>query len=367
MYDYLIVGAGLAGCVLAERLATQRNSKVLIVEKRSHVGGNAYDYRDTDGILLHAYGPHLFHTNDALVFQYLSQFTEWRFYQHKVLANVRGFLYPMPINRNTLIRFLRKTMFSDNDALQYLSKVQLKFPFLHNSEERVLSQVGRTLYHAFYENYTRKQWMQEAHTLDSGVCGRIPVRIDVDARYFNDTYQVVPKLGYTHMFNRLLEHRNIELALSTNYRSLDQAIRFNKVIYTGPIDEYFDYIHGRLPYRSVIFDHQTYNQEFVQPVAQINHCDNAVPYTRVSEWKHITGQMHEKTVLTYEYATVLGEQYYPIPTSENHTLYTLYKKDANKLRSVYFVGRLAEYRYYNMDQVVARALNLYESIISKEV
>lgn len=359
-FDVLVVGAGFAGSVMAERLASQHDMKVLVVDRRYHVGGNAYDEYDSDGTLVHRYGPHLFHTNDMNVVRYLSQFTEWRPYEHRVLAEHQGELFPIPINRTTISRFFGVALQTEEDARRFLEGRRIARTEIMNSEDVVVAKVGRELFEAFYRGYTRKQWNREPSELAPGVCGRIPVRYSLDDRYFTDLFQAVPLRGYAEMFLRMLSHANIVVKLGVNARDVMQQESFDRIVWTGPIDEYFEYIHGHLPYRSIRFEHHAQDAERVQPVAQINYSDHSVEYTRVCEWKHITGQQHEKTVLTREYPSSTGDPFYPIPSDHTQHMYKAYEAEARKLKNVTFAGRLAEYRYYNMDQVVARSLKAVE-------
>jgi UDP-galactopyranose mutase len=361
MFDYLVVGAGFAGTVVAERLARCVRAKVLLVERRNHVGGNAYDHHDDHGILIHRYGPHIFHTASRDVFTYLSQFTQWRSYQHRVLASVDGQLVPMPINLDTINR-LNNSNFDSNELVRYLGAIAETKRDCRNSEDVIVSKVGRELYEKFFRNYTRKQWGVDPAELDPAVTARIPVRTNRDDRYFTDAYQAMPLRGYTRMFERMLDHPNIKLMLNTDYREVQAAIPFRRMIYTGPIDEFFDFCHGRLPYRSLEFRFETHECAVFQPGAVINY-PNEYDYTRVSEFKHITGQQHAKTTLVYEYPRAEGDPYYPVPTAENAALYRKYEEMARKALNVHFVGRLATYRYYNMDQVVAQALTLCTKLI----
>jgi UDP-galactopyranose mutase len=362
MFDFLIVGAGFAGCVLAERIASQLDRKVLIVEKRDHIGGNCYDFYNDDGILVHKYGPHYFRTNSKKVFDYLSQFTKWHYYQYKILAFVDGQLFPIPINLDTVNRLYGMNM-SIFELEKFFKQVREPIKKIKTSEDVVIAQVGRELYEKFFKNYTRKQWGLDPSELDASVCARIPVRNNRDGRYFNDKYQVMPKHGYTKMFRKLISHPNIHLLLKTDYKEILSLIPFNKMIYTGPIDEYFDYKFGRLPYRSLKFKFETLYLEWYQPVSQVNY-PNDYDFTRIVEIKHATGQRHQKTTIVREYPSEEGDPYYPIPKKENHLLYEKYRKETNKLKSVYFIGRLAHYKYYNMDEVVALALELFENKIA---
>jgi len=361
-YDYLIVGAGFAGAVMAERLASQFNKKVLVVEKRNHIGGNAYDEYDEHGILIHKYGPHIFHTNSKEVFEYLSQFTEWRFYEHKVLANYQGELFPIPINRITLNKFFGIILTTEEEVKNFLlTKAEKRFPIL-NSEDIIINQVGRELFDAFFKNYTKKQWNLFPNELSPSVCGRIPIRFNDDCRYFTDKYQFMPKEGYTKMFERMLNHKNIEIILNTDYKTFLTNIKFDKMIYTGPIDYFFDYVHGMLPYRSIRFEYENHSTEFYQGTAQTNYVDQDQEFTRVIEHKRLSASMVSVTTISKEYPQMNGEPYYPIPTEKNRKLYIKYKEETLKLKEILFCGRLAEYQYYNMDQVVANTLKLVEKL-----
>jgi UDP-galactopyranose mutase len=366
-YDYLIVGAGFAGSVIAERLASQHDARILLIDRRDHVGGNAYDEKDPAGILYHKYGPHIFHTNSEQVVDYLSQFTEWRPYEHRVRAFVRGQLVPIPINRTTLNSLFDADLQNEEDAAAFLSARAEPIDEIRTSEDVVIDAVGRELYELFFRGYTRKQWGLDPSELDKQVTSRIPTRTNTDDRYFTDTFQAMPLYGYTAMFENMLDHRLIEKRLGTDFRDLkDQAAEIaNHIIYTGPIDEYFDFRFGKLPYRSLKFDHQTLDEEWHQPVAVCNYPDPDVPYTRVSEYKHLTGQQHPRTSITYEYPSAEGDPYYPIPRAENQALYKRYEALADSTENVTFVGRLATYRYYNMDQIVGQALATFRRIDQK--
>ncbi len=363
MFDYLIVGAGFAGCVLAERLAADAGKRVLIVDRRPHIGGNAYDYYNADGILVHKYGPHIFHTNSREVFEYLSRFTAWRPYEHRVLASVDGQLVPIPINLDTINR-LYGLQLDSFQAAAFLAERAEKIEHPRNAEEMVLSKVGRELYEKFFRNYTRKQWGLDPAELDPSVTARIPTRTNRDDRYFTDTYQAMPLHGYTRMFERMLDHPNIKVMLNTDYQEVMDCIPHRELIYTGPIDEFFDFRFGKLPYRSLEFRFETHDRPRVQPVATINY-PNEHAYTRVTEFKHLTGQRHHKTTVVYEYPRAEGEPYYPVPRRENAELYKRYQELADATPGVYFVGRLATYKYYNMDQVVAQALTLYARLTGR--
>ncbi|MDO1451155.1 UDP-galactopyranose mutase [Rhodocytophaga aerolata] len=360
MFDYLIVGAGFAGSVLAERLANEAGKKVLIIDKRNHIGGNAYDFYDDAGILIHKYGPHIFHTNSPEVFSYLSRFTQWRPYEHRVLTTVEGKLLPIPINLDTVNKLYDKN-FTSEELEQFLNSIKEDVKQIRTSEDVVVSQVGRDLYEKFFRGYTRKQWGMDPSELDKAVTSRIPTRTNQDDRYFTDTYQAMPLHGYTRMFEKMLTHPNIHIMLNTDYKDLKGVIPYNKLIFTGPVDEYFDYCYGKLPYRSLNFVHKTYDVRQFQPVAVVNY-PNDHEYTRITEYKHLTGQTNEKTSVTYEFPCWNGDPYYPVPKPENAELYQKYKNLADETPDVHFVGRLATYRYYNMDQVVAQALATYNKL-----
>lgn len=360
MFDYLVVGAGYAGSVLAERLASQCDKKVLIVEKRPHIGGNAYDYYDDAGILVHKYGPHIFHTNSTEVFEYLSQFTGWRQYEHRVLASVDGQLVPIPINLDTINRLYGMNLTSAE--LEGFFQAQAEdVPEIRTSRDVIVSRVGVELYEKFFQNYTRKQWGLDPSELDATVTARIPTRTNRDDRYFSDRYQCMPAQGYTRMFERMLAHPNIKVLLNADYREVADEFAFRELIYTGPIDEYFDRCYGRLPYRSLEFEMRHVPQEQYQPTGTVNY-PNEHPYTRVTEFKHLTAQTHAGTTIVFEHPRADGDPYYPVPRRENREIYNRYKALADETPGVHFVGRLATYQYYNMDQVVAQALATFKRI-----
>ncbi|MEG4488936.1 MULTISPECIES: UDP-galactopyranose mutase [unclassified Microcoleus] len=365
MFDYLIVGAGFAGSVIAERLANEAGKTVLIIDTRNHIGGNAYDHYDNHGILVHKYGPHIFHTNSRPVFEYLSRFTEWRPYEHRVLASVDGQLLPIPINLNTVNKLygLNLTSFEVED---FFAKVAEPKDYIRTSEDVVVSKVGRELYEKFFRNYTRKQWGMDPSELDNSVIARVPTRTNRDDRYFTDTYQAMPLHGYTRMFEKMLSHPNIKVMLNTDYREIEGFIPYGEMIYTGPVDSYFNYCYGKLPYRSLEFKHETLNVAVHQEAPVVNY-PNEHLYTRCTEFKYLTGQEHLKTSIVYEYPQAEGDPYYPVPRPENAEIYKKYKALADATPGVSFVGRLATYRYYNMDQVVAQALTTYKQITTKPV
>ena len=361
MFDYLIVGAGFAGSVLAERLANGSGKKILICDKRSHIAGNAFDYYNDDGILIHKYGPHIFHTNSADVFEYLSRFTDWREYQHRVLASVDGMQLPIPINLDTINKLygLNLTAF---EVEEFFEKLAEKCDVIRTSEDVVVSKVGRELYEKFFRNYTRKQWGLDPSELDASVTARVPTRTNRDDRYFTDSYQAMPKHGYTRMFEKMLDHPNIKIMLNCDYREIANHIGYREMIYTGPIDQFFDYRYGKLPYRSLEFKHETHDTETFQTAPVINY-PNEQAFTRITEFKYLTGQEHKKTSIVYEFPQATGDPYYPIPRKENANIYGEYKALADNTENVYFVGRLATYKYYNMDQIVAQALTEYGKIV----
>lgn len=363
-YDYLIVGAGFAGSVIAERLASQHRARVLLIDRRPHIGGNAYDEPNEAGILYHKYGPHIFHTNSEQVVEYLSQFTEWRPYEHRVRAFVRGQLVPIPINRTTLNLLFGLDLKTDVEAAEYLAARAEPVDEIMTSEDVVINAVGRELYELFFRGYTRKQWGLDPSELDKQVTSRIPTRTNTDDRYFTDAFQAMPLQGYTAMFERMLDHPLIDKRLETDFRDIKaEAGEIAKhLVYTGPIDEYFDFRFGRLPYRSLKFDHRTLEEEWHQPVAVVNYPAEDVPYTRVTEYKHLTGQAHRHTTITFEYPSAEGDPYYPVPRAENQALYKRYEALADATDNVTFVGRLATYKYYNMDQIVGQALATFRRI-----
>src|SRR5262245_59263807 len=364
MFDYLIVGAGYAGSVRAERLARSAGKKVLLVDRRPHIGGNAYDCYDDAGILIHKYGPHIFHTNSKEVFEYLSEFTEWRPYEHRVRASVDGQLVPIPINLDT-INQLYGLKLNSMEVEGFFASLAEERESIRTSEDVVVARVGRELYEKFFRGYTRKQWGLDPSQLDAMVTSRVPVRTNRDDRYFTDSYQAMPQRGYTRMFENMLDHPNIKILLNCDYHEIRDEVAYDKLIFTGPVDEYFGYRYGKLPYRSLRFDFRTVNQEWVQPVAVVNY-PNEHLYTRVTEFKRLTGQEHPKSTLVYEFPQSEGDPYYPVPRPENAELYKKYQALAEATPDVLFVGRLATYRYYNMDQVVGQALSVYARIVGQK-
>ncbi|MBY0333939.1 MAG: UDP-galactopyranose mutase [Acetobacteraceae bacterium] len=367
MYDWLIVGAGFAGSVLAERIASQRGERVMVIDRRPHIGGNAYDQRDAAGVLMHRYGPHIFHTNSKQIFDHLSRFTRWRPYEHRVLGEVRSpvtgqpMLVPVPINLDTINRLYGLSL-TESEVEAWMAARAERVPEIRSSEDVVVSKVGRELYELFFRGYTRKQWALDPSELDKSVTARVPTRTNRDDRYFTDTYQAMPLEGYTRMFERMLAHPNITVQLGVDYRQMRHRVPHRRLIWTGPVDEYFGFRHGKLPYRSLVFEHRTLEQAQFQPVGTVNYPAEEVPYTRISEYKHMTGQEHPCTTITYEYPSAEGDPYYPIPRPENQALYKRYEALADATPEVWFVGRLATYRYYNMDQIVGQALSTFQRI-----
>ena len=366
-FDVVVAGAGFAGAVLAERLAAGSGLRVLVVDRRPHVGGNAYDHLDAAGILVHRYGPHIFHTNSRDVVKYLSGFTRWRPYEHRVLASVADKRVPMPINRTTLNALFGAGLASDADAAAFLARRAEAVGAVRSAEDAVVSQVGRELYEMFFRGYTRKQWGLDPSALDASVTQRVPTRTSTDDRYFTDTFQAMPADGYTRMFEAMLDHPGITVELGAEFADVPRSSLAGHTVFTGPIDEYFDYCYGALPYRSLQFHHESHHRRRFQPVAVVNYPSEDVPYTRITEYKHLTGQISPRTSITYEIPSPEGDPYYPIPRPENQALFKRYEALALARPDVSFVGRLATYRYYNMDQVVGQALATYRRLVEKGV
>lgn len=360
-YDFLIVGAGFAGAVMAERLASDAGKRVLVIDKRPHIGGNAYDERNAAGHLIHRYGPHIFHTNSADIFDYLSRFTAWRPYEHRVLAQVRGKLVPIPINRTTINALYGLDLKTDEEAAAFLESRREPVDIIRTSEDVVVSAVGRELFELFFRGYTRKQWGLDPSELDKSVTARIPTRTNTDDRYFTDRFQAMPRDGYTAMFERMLSHPNIDVRVGVSHADVAGLVSYDRLIWSGPIDEYFGCCFGQLPYRSLRFEHRTLGSAAFQPTGTVNYPDEKVPYTRITEFSHLTGEEDDRTSIVYEYPSAQGDPYYPIPRSENQDLYNRYAKLADATDTI-FVGRLATYRYYNMDQIVGQALATYKRV-----
>jgi len=364
-YDYLVVGAGFAGATVAERLASQCEAKVLVVDTRGHVGGNAYDPFDAQGIRIHRYGPHVFHTSSARVVRYLSQFTAWRPYEHRVLARVGERNVTLPLCSRTIAQLYGLELDAAQTAA-FFEERRERVTRIRNSEDAIVTRVGRELYELLFANYTRKQWGIDARELDASVCGRIPVRTNGDDRYFSDWFQAMPRDGFEAMFRRMLAHPNIDLALGVQFEDAASRVRFDRLIYTGPIDAYFGHCFGQLPYRSLEFRFETHHVERYQCAAVVNF-PGSEPFTRITEFKQLTGQRHAQTTIAREFPRATGEPYYPVPRPENRALYAKYAAKAALEAHVTFVGRLAEYRYYNMDQVVASALEAFEYLADERV
>ena len=367
-YDTLVVGAGYAGTILAEQLTNRCGQRVLVIDRRDHIAGNAYDYYDEHGVLVHRYGPHIFHTNSEKVVGYLSRFTDWRPYEHRVVARVDGMLVPMPINRTTINSLYGLTLTTDAEVEQFLAQRAEHVDCIRNSEDVVVAKVGRELYEKFFRGYTRKQWLRDPSELHSSVCARIPIRTNEDDRYFGDSFQKMPADGYTAMFERMLDQPGIDVALETDYYDVVDDLSYDHLVWTGPIDRFFNHRFGALPYRSLEFElrnEATPDGGYLFPTASINEPGEEVPYTRRTEFRHMTGQAdHDSSTYAIEYPRTEGAPYYPIPSDETRALYKRYEALAAELPHVTFVGRLARYQYLNMDQVVGQALASAQNLIA---
>lgn len=364
-YDYLIVGAGLSGCTLAERLANQLDKKVLIVEKHNHIGGHCFDRYNDDGILVQIYGPHIFHTKIERVWKYVNRFTAFNHYEHRVLSHVREMDVYFPINLDTMEKITGRS-FTPESLKEYFEKKRIKIDEkdIKNSRDVVLSQVGEEVYNLFVRDYTKKQWGVYPEELDAQVLRRIPVRYNRDTRYFDDPWQGIPVHGYYHIFERMTHSPNIHVLLQTDYKDIIDDVRFDRLVYTGPVDYFFDYAFGKLPYRSMRFKFETLDMEQFQAASVVNYPkDN--DFTRITEYKHFYFQEHHKTTICYEYPQSEGDPYYPIPRGDNRKLYEKYNAAAAKLKNTYFIGRLAEYKYINMDQAINNALELFDRLNKK--
>lgn len=361
-HRFLIVGAGFAGGIMARELA-DAGHRVVVIDKRRHIAGNAYDELDSAGVLIHRYGPHIFHTNAERIVAYLSRFTDWRPYEHRVLGVVDGVPYPFPINRTTLNRLYGLDL-DEAGAAAFFAGVREPKARINSSEDVVLDAVGRDLYEKFFLNYTRKQWGLEPSELKAGVAARIPVRTNDDDRYFTDEFQAMPMHGYTRMFRNLLDHPRISVELGVDFESEGPRFRYEHLVYTGPIDAYYGFRFGKLPYRSLRFEHEHLpGIEQFQKVGTMNY-PNDHAFTRITEFKHLTGQCHTGTSIVREYPQDDGEPYYPVPRAANEALFKQYEALSMRERHVTFVGRLAQYRYYNMDQVAGAALAAAKRLIS---
>ncbi len=367
-FDTLVVGAGFAGSIVAERLASQLGHRVLVIDRRDHVGGNAFDYLDEYGVLVHRYGPHIFHTNAEKVVEYLSNFTEWLDYEHRVVAEVDGKLVPIPINRTTINELYGLNLQTDEEVEAFYAERAEQIEYIRNSEDVVVAKVGRDLYEKFFRGYTRKQWERDPSELHASVCARIPTRTNTDDRYFNDAFQKMPAEGYTAMFEAMLDHPNIEVRTSTDFDDVRDSVEYGHLVYTGPIDGYFDHYYGKLPYRSLEFElrhEETPDGGLVYPTGTVNFPSGDVPYTRITEYRHLNRQLtHPYSTLHVEYPRSEGDPYYPIPNDETRALYRRYETLAAEQPGVTFVGRLARYQYLNMDQVTAQALQAFERMVA---
>jgi UDP-galactopyranose mutase len=365
-FDTLVVGAGYAGAIMAERLASQCGQSVLVVDRRPHIAGNAYDYPDEHGVRVHAHGPHIFHTNARGVVEYLSNYTDWRPYEHRVVAKVGEQLLPMPINRTTVNRLYGLDLRTDEEVKAFYAEHAEDVEFVRTSEDAVVSKVGWDLYEKFFRGYTRKQWRRDPRELHASVCARIPVRTNTDDRYFTDWHQAMPSEGYTPMFERILDQPGVEIRLETDFDDVRDTVEYSHLVYTGPIDAFFEYEFGALPYRSLEWElrnEPTPGGGLVQPVASINFSSEDVPWTRITEFRHLTGQVHDSSTLAVEFPRSEGHPYYPVPSDDSRALYKRYEARAAELSHVTFVGRLARYQYLNMDQVVAQALAAFERLV----
>ena len=366
-YDTLVVGAGFAGSILAERLASQCGQRVLVIDRRDHIAGNAYDYVDEHGVLVHRYGPHIFHTNAMKVVEYLSQFTDWRPYEHRVVAQVGEQRLPIPINRTTVNRLYSLELETDEQVEAFYAERAEDVPYVRNSEDVVVAKVGRDLYEKFFRGYTRKQWERDPSELHASVCARIPTRTNTDDRYFTDAFQKMPAQGYTAMFERMLDHPDIDVRVSTDFDDVRDDVAYDHLVYTGPIDSFFGHRFGKLPYRSLEFElrnEPTPDGGTVFETGSVNYPSADVPYTRITEYRHLTGQSpHPSSTLHYEYPRSEGDPYYPIPRDDTRELYRRYEELAAERPDITFVGRLARYQYLNMDQVTAQALQAFDRLV----
>ena len=366
-YDYLIVGCGLSGSVLAERIATVLDKTVLIIDRRDHIGGNCYDYIDPDtNIRLNKYGAHLFHTNDEIVWNYINKYEEWVRWDHKVVSLVNGRYVPLPVNITTVNELCNIHLETEADMNQWLHNHQIKYDSITNSEEMAKSRIGNTLYTLLIHDYTYKQWDKYPNELDKSVLARIPIRTNQDTRYFSDKFQALPKHGYTEFFENLLNHPNITVQLNTDYNQIKDSVRATATIYTGPIDVYFSSSNlPRLEYRSIIFHNKTYyNTKFFQPNSVVNFPSKDTPFTRSIEYKHFLNQQSPHTVVISETTSSGGDPYYPVPDERNQELYKKYQHLAHTEeagRRVLFVGRLANYKYFNMDEAIKNSLDTFNS------
>lgn len=361
-YNYVIVGAGFAGTVLAERLATQVNKKILIIDKRNHLGGNCYDYLSDEGILIQKYGPHIFHTISKKVFDYLSQFTEWNNYKHKVFAFFGGKFYSIPINLDTVNKFYNLNLRNEKELKEFLETKKIEIKEIKNSRDVVVSKFGMELYEAFVKNYTKKQWDKFPEELDKSVLERLPLKYNQNPYYFNDEYQGMPKLGFTKIFEKMLDNKNIKILLNTDFFKTKKNFKFGKLIFTGRIDQFFNYKFGKLDYRGINFVFENLNQENFQPNSVINYPSKDVKFSRITEFKKFYDKKSNNTIICKDFFVWDGEPSYPVINKKNLEILEKYEKEAEKLKNIIFVGRLAQYKYLNMDRVIENALDVFESI-----
>lgn len=363
--DILIIGAGISGSVLAERYASI-GKKVLIIEKRNHIAGNCYDYVDENGILVSKYGAHLFHTNEESVWKYVNKFSDWYPWEHKVVARVDDKTVPIPVNITTVNQLFGSSITTEEEMKNWLESNRTPIEKPSNGEEAVLNRVGPVLYEKMFKHYTKKQWDKYPAELDASVLDRIPVRTNYDDRYFSDSFQALPTGGYTQLFENILDHPNIEVLLETDYFDVkDQYKGYEKLFYTGPVDCFFEFKHSmldKLEYRSINFVSETLDDEFFQENSVVNYPGTEVDFTRIIEYKHFGNQKSDKTTVVREYTVDEGEPYYPVPNPKNQEIYSRYKQEADKLIDIHFVGRLANYKYFNMDQAFKNALDLFEEL-----
>jgi len=362
-HDLCVVGAGLSGTVIAERYANVRNQTSLVIERRDHIAGNCYDYIDEEtGIRVSKYGAHLFHTYFERVWDYVQKFSDWTKYEHEVVALVDGKHVPVPVNIDTVNSLFGLSIDSESEMDEWLKKEQVKFDIPKNSEEMALSRVGQRLYRLIFHPYTIKQWAKEPKELGPEVTARIPVRNNRDSRYFSDPHQALPKNGYTAIFEKMMDNPLITLKTNTDFFEVRERLRCGKIYYTGPIDRYFaDLGWNKLEYRSLDFGRQVIkNIDFFQPKGVVNHPNATTNYTRIVEYKHFLNQTSDHTILFFEYSKDDGEPYYPVPNPENENLFKKYKVMADMEHGVTFAGRLANYKYFNMDQTIENALSLFE-------
>lgn len=358
-FKYVVAGAGLAGLTIAERIASDKNEKVLVVEKRGHIGGNVYDSYNEDGILVHNYGPHIFHTNDREVYEYLGRFTKWNDFWHRVLTWVDGNLIPMPITLETINKLYNLSL-SPEEMEDFIRSRAVPVGEIRTSRDVALSKVGEEIYEKFFKNYTIKQWGIDPAEIDTSVISRIPLRFNRDTRYFTDKYQGMPRHGYTKMCEAMAANKNIKLLLNTDFMEIKGNLEYDTLVFTGPADEYYGYKYGKLAYRSIDFVFETYDMESYQEAPVVNY-PNDYDFTRITEFKKMTWQESRKTTILKEYPMAGGEPYYPFPTAECRAQFALYQREMEKEENVHFLGRLAEYRYYNMDAAVRSALDLYHN------